>query len=139
MTYRDPSARDELLVIGFGAHVVAVHVDTGQRVWGYDLFGGNVRIAVEDDRVYALGSELVCLEYATGKLVWRQPELPMGSRMNWTLLVHGGSIVVGSNGEAACFDRASGKLLWHEEFKGMGAAHVALGFPGKNVQGDLDG
>ena len=137
MNYRQSSPPDHLLIVGFGSHVVGMSVRDGSRVWAYEFNGGNVRIVVEGDRVYALGLELVCLDYATGRPVWRQPDLPI-SGSNWTLLVHGDSVVVGSRGEVACFEPETGKLRWHEGFQGMGVGCVAIGFPGKSVQGDLD-
>jgi outer membrane protein assembly factor BamB len=95
-----------------------------------------VRVAVEGERVYAIGGELVCLDHATGREIWRQPYPKLTG--NAALLVHGDALLVGCVGEVACYDAATGRLRWHEEFEGLGIGPVALAVAGKAAQADSD-
>ena len=65
----------ELVFVGIGRSVVALHRDTGEKVWatrikGYDF----VNVVLDGDRLYATcGGEIFCLDPITGDGLWHNP------------------------------------------------------------------
>lgn len=108
--------------------VVALDRSTGARAWEIDTRRAPLRhVEVVDDRVVAGGAGgIVCLDYATGRLIWdvSSPVTPT------TWLVDRGLLVVGGAGEVAAFDLASGALLWHDRMSGFGVGAVGLAVVG---------
>jgi len=130
MSYRK-SVRQ--VVVAFNGKVLAMDLVTGERVWSYDLGGSaTVRLAIDDGKVYCCAySGLACLDYDSGRELWRTAE-----EGNETLLVVGDRVLTGCNGELRCYSAADGRRLWEDKFKGMGLGCVALGVPGNIVQAD---
>lgn len=123
------------MYVAFGHHVVAMDRATGARVWTRDLVSPHsIRLSVHGDRLFALGSELVRLDAADGRVRWRA-EQPGGA----TLLVDGDRVFTGGAGEVRCFDAETGALLWHDKFKGMGLGGVAIAVDGAAAQDDMSG
>lgn len=128
--------------------VVAMNLADGKLVWTAkvgppweDEYGGpRGTPTVDGDRVYALGTEgdLVCVETATGKEVWRKNlARDFGGRMmsvwKWaeSPLVDGDRLIVTPGAPAAtlvALDKKTGKEIWR-------AATPALGDKGKDGAG----
>lgn len=113
--------------------VTCFAVETGREIWaeGYPaLFderlggrGPRATPVVEGDRVYSLGAigVLVCLDAATGDLIWKRNILEDASADNlqWGMsgspLVHQGRVYVapgGKNASVISYDAASGEPIW---------------------------
>jgi outer membrane protein assembly factor BamB len=137
MTYRENDRPSPLLIVGFGDHVFGMSLTTGERVWQRDLHGRSMRIETDGEHVYVIGNVLECLEYATGKVLWRQPDISGVFANGRTLLLHGDHVVIGDAGQVACIDARTGTILWPDEYTGLGVGPVALAVPGKAVQADL--
>jgi outer membrane protein assembly factor BamB len=133
--FRAPRSEFTLLVAAFSGKIFGMHPRTGERIWRYDIGGlPIVRTLVLDERVYALGGALVCLEYMTGQVIWRT-ELS-GTFTGGTLVVGSGIVAVADAGEVGAYDAESGRQLWTEGFRGEGAGGVSLALPGCSAQID---
>jgi outer membrane protein assembly factor BamB len=132
--------RDAIYTIGDfgeGSEVLALNRDDGRRRWsaklgkagspGWGNFAGpRSTVSMAGEQLYALGhyGELVCLEAADGREVWRTHLVEdLGVRLpEWgyseSPLVDGERLVVtpgGDRGTVAALDRATGKLLWRSQ------------------------
>ncbi len=129
----------EPVVVAFGGKIYGMDPASGARVWSYEADASlqrRVRLGVDRGRVYALMlGVLMCLELATGQLVWRVEPAGYGD----TFLVRDGIIVFGVAGEVSAYAAADGRLLWRDEFKGKGLGDVALAFAGAVAQSDATG
>jgi outer membrane protein assembly factor BamB len=126
-----------VLVSAFGGRIFGLSTQTGDAVWMYEAEATGqfhvVRIVVEGKRVYALTkSELVCLEYESGNVVWKT-EAAAG---DLTLLVGPDGVFTAGDGEVRCFALDSGEPRWNQRFPGMGRGSVAIGLPGAAAQAD---
>ena len=136
--FRAPVSPIDLLVVAFNGRVFGVHPRTGNRIWRYEIGGYPiVRSQVYDQRVYAVGGALVCLEHATGRLIWRT-ELET-TFTGGTLLVGGGIVAVADAGEVTAYESESGRHLWTDGFQGEGVGGVSLALPGISSQNDRSG
>ncbi len=65
--------KQDVLFIGVGCHVVAIHTNSGEELWRTRLKTATfVTVQVDGDRVYGgAGGELFCLEAASGQLLWQ--------------------------------------------------------------------
>lgn len=119
---------------GKGSFVVALNESDGKQLWsaplgkagapGWGGFAGpRCTPTVDGDRLYSLGQygELVCLEVATGKELWRKSLVTDfgGSVPEWgyseSPLVDGERVLCtpgGSKGAVVALDRTSGALVW---------------------------
>lgn len=135
--FRSPTSDLMILVVAFNGRLFGMHPRTGERLWRYEVGGSTVRVQVHQDRVYAVGDALVCLEYATGRRIW-------GHRLKTTftsgsLIVGGAMVAVADLGEVAAYDAESGRHLWTDGFKGEGSGGVCLALPGCSIQIDRSG
>jgi hypothetical protein len=138
MAYRDMPQESPLLVAAFNGGVFALGRSDGQVAWSFELGGPRVtRAVVHGDRVFVLGSELACLDYTTGRLLWRVAVPEAVTR--GTLIADGDRVFVADAGEVAAFETQQGDMLWHEPFTGHGLGVVALAVRGASAQGDVSG
>ncbi len=115
--------------------VAAYDVDSGVERWTHgwpahfrETMGGPGPRATptwHEDRVYALGAtgRLVCLDAATGEVVWARNILADAAASNLTWAMSGAPLVVddlvivqpgGRNGwSVAAYDRLTGEVVWH--------------------------
>ena len=134
--------------------------------WRVPVAGGYSGPAVADGRVYVMdyvaregelvngpndrtlraGTErLLCLDAATGRLVWKHEydcpySISYASGPRCTPTVADGRVyALGAEGNLACLDAATGRLLWSKDFKTLYAAPTPIwGFCGHPlVEGDL--
>lgn len=127
-------AERRVVTLGDGAGGSFVHCfdeATGQRQWtsqrlgntGGDFEGPKSTPAIAGGKVYVLGQfgDLVCLDLATGREVWRKHLMRDfgGKHSQWNYaespLVDGERLIVspgGSQGLMVALDRQTGKLLW---------------------------
>ena len=132
MAFRNPADPNALVYVAFNGHVIALRPDNGERVWSHDGETGLSRVLVEGEFVYVLQSlSVVCLEAATGRLIWQA-----GCDAGYTLLVHGGRVFVGGHGAIRCFSAVDGTPLWSDGFKGLGLGAVAIAVDGASSQAD---
>jgi outer membrane protein assembly factor BamB len=130
---------DKLYTLGARGNdtfVICLSVSTGQEVWSHKLgpiftFEGNTwgdgprsTPTVDGDRLYAVGGygDLVCLETAKGREVWRKSfEKDFGGELMtyWgyseSVLVDGDKLVCtpgGPQGTLAALDKKTGQVLW---------------------------
>jgi len=90
-----PTPPSDVLFIGIGGHVVAIHPATGEELWRTKLdssslvtiFHSGARVFAGDDGV------LFCLDAATGHILWSNKLAGLGL----------GPIFFSSTGEAASF------------------------------------
>ena len=115
--------------------VAAYDVDSGAERWTHawpahfqEMMGGPGPRATptwHDGRVYALGAtgRLVCLDAATGEVVWARNILADGAASNLPWAMSGAPLVVddlvivqpgGRDGwSVAAYDRLTGEVVWH--------------------------
>ncbi len=115
--------------------VVAYDIDSGAERWTYawpahfrETMGGPGPRATptwHDGRLYALGAtgRFVCLDAATGSVVWERDILADGGAANLPWAMSGAPLVVddvvvvqpgGSRGwSVAAYDRLTGEVAWH--------------------------
>ena len=134
--------------------------------WRVPVAGGYSGPAVADGRVYVMdyvaregelvngpndrtlraGTErLLCLDAATGRLLWKHEydcpySISYASGPRCTPTVADGRVyALGAEGNRACLDAATGRLLWSKDFKTLYAAPTPIwGFCGHPlVEGDL--
>ena len=130
--YRAPAV-SSLVFTSFKDELHALDRATGAPVWHHEGSGWpNMRIAVRDDRIFLLGANLVCLDTATGREIWRRDK---GD--GWVLLVDRESVFVGGGGQLSCFAAETGQLQWQQVFKGKGGTATTLSVVGQVVQADL--
>jgi outer membrane protein assembly factor BamB len=130
--YRTPD--QPILIVAFNGWVFGLDATTGKTNWETHVGGNTVRIAVTDDRVYAVTYDSVtALQYATGKFLWRTKISTTGD----TLLIAGDRIYLGGNGKVECLSR-DGSYLFVNEFKGKGFGGTAIGVPGLVAQADIN-
>lgn len=124
--------RSPLVITAFRGLVVAIDAVSGEERWRFDLGGfGAIRLHVDERRVVGLGTKLVVLEYATGRLVCSSA---VSGR---TLLVEVDRAYVSASGVLTAVDLSSGEILWRNELPGTGYGAAAVGTPTGVVQGDL--
>jgi outer membrane protein assembly factor BamB len=120
--------------------VVALNVADGKIAWTAKLgpiwedeYGGpRGTPTVDGDRVYALGTDgdLVCLQAATGKEVWRKNlardfggRMMSGWRWSESPLVDGDRLIVtpgGANATLVALDKKTGKPIWQAAVPRLG-------------------
>lgn len=130
-----------------GQYVIAVARDGGKRLWATKIgpvwedrfLGSRSTPTVDGDRLYALGTEgdLVCLESATGKLVWRRNlvsdfggalMLAMGEhtwKFSESPLVDGDRVIATPGAKDAALvalDKATGEEVWRATVPALGEA-----------------
>ena len=111
-------------------YVLAYDLNTRQRIWAVDIGpphdGGGPRCTptVDGQRLYALGTDgdLVCLETATGKTIWRKNltkdfdgRMMSGWKYSESPLVDGPRLVCtpgGRQATMAALDKLSGETIW---------------------------
>lgn len=99
--------------------IFAVHADTGQQVWSYEL-GGEIASAptVAEGRLFALNArnQLVALDALTGKWLWQYSrDFPVGLTIagHSGVTVRGGRAYVGfSDGFVVAVSVEDGLLVW---------------------------
>ena len=66
------SRKSDVVYIGVGSHIVAIHVMSGEELWRTKLKTSTfVTVSMEGDKLYAgAGGELFCLEPSSGQIVW---------------------------------------------------------------------
>lgn len=124
-----------------GQRVVAMNLADGKIVWSAkigpvfeDEYGGpRDTPAIDGGRVYALGTEgdLVCLDAATGKEVWRRSLVrdfggSMMSGWGWSEspLVDGDRVIVTPGAPGAtlvALDKKTGKVIWRAAVPPLGS------------------
>jgi outer membrane protein assembly factor BamB len=157
--YRNSPSASPLVLFILGNKVEACDRRTGAGVWQYQASGDGaafrvpIRCVVEEDRVvvasmgYPTGSwsgnakpVTACLEYLTGRLLWRV-ELPIETSpefANASVLVDAGQIMIACAGSMFAMSLADGTPQWQRR----GHAHAmlaGLAIPGKDVQIDSKG
>jgi outer membrane protein assembly factor BamB len=131
--YRTQPETPTILVACMGTRVVGIERLTGQRAWVHDTSALLTRVVVIGDRIFAAGSQVVCLRYPTGEELWTAPA-PFYAH---TFLVDGEEVFIAtSEGELAALATKDGRLLWHDPFKGWGNNGIALALPGVAAQVD---
>lgn len=152
--YSAPSVRGELLVLHHRVKdeevVEALHPVTGKPAWRYaypsryqDPFGYNngprCSPLLTADRCYTFGAEgkLLCLELATGKLVWQRdtakdfnvPDAFFG--VGSTPILEGDKLIVMVGGQPnagmVAFEAKTGKTLWQNVGKANWTGITTLG------------
>lgn len=152
--YSAPSVRGELLLLHHRVRdeevVEALHPVTGKPAWRYaypsryqDPFGYNngprCSPLLTADRCYTFGAEgkLLCLELATGKLVWQRdtakdfnvPDAFFG--VGSTPILEGDKLIVMVGGQPnaglVAFDAKTGKTLWQSVGKANWTGVTTLG------------
>jgi len=125
------------VLVALNGKVFALGRDDGRRAWTFEERSTHTpRVVAQQGYVLVLGESLACLEYATGRVLWRaQP----GACAYGTLLADGDRVLVAGGGEVAAFDLAHGRRLWHEPFRGEGSGAVGLATPGAAAQADRGG
>lgn len=153
--YSAPSVRGELLVLHHRVKdeevVEAMHPATGKPAWRHaypsryqDPYGYNngprCTPLLTADRCFTLGAEgkLLCLELATGKLLWQRdtardfnvPEAFFG--VGSTPILEGGRLIVMVGGQpnagVVALDPATGKTLWQSVGKANWEGVTTLGW-----------
>ncbi len=153
--YSAPSVRGELLVLHHRVKdeevVEAMHPATGKPAWRHaypsryqDPYGYNngprCTPLLTADRCFTLGVEgkLLCLELATGKLLWQRdtardfnvPEAFFG--VGSTPILEGGRLIVMVGGQpnagVVALDPATGKTLWQSVGKANWEGVTTLGW-----------
>ena len=129
--------RDRLYTMGArneSTFVIALDIDKGTEVWSHkigpiftqDFYGDGPRSTptVDGDYLYALDGtgELVCLETAKGKEIWRKNLIKdLGGEMmtEWgfseSVLIDGDKLICtpgGDKGTLAALDKKTGAVLW---------------------------
>ena len=156
---RDATWREQGLVtsIPAGGLPVKWRVPVAEGYSGPAVVGGRVYVAdyvaragdvvnAPNDRTTRAGTErLLCLDAATGKLLWKHEQdcpysisYASGPRCTPTV-VDGRVAMLGAEGNLTCLDATSGTLLWSNDFKKDYAAPTPIwGFCGHPlVEGDL--
>ena len=66
------SRKSDVVYIGVGSHIVAIHSMSGEELWRTKLKTSTfVTVSMEGDKLYAgAGGELFCLEPSSGQIVW---------------------------------------------------------------------
>lgn len=116
--------------LGDSSFALALNAEDGKPIWkapvgkpGGNYAGPRCTPTVDGDRVYVLGQfgDLVCLEAATGKEVWRKSYAKdlsgRGGGWNYTEspLVDGNQVVCtpgGPSGTMAALDKKTGEVIW---------------------------
>ena len=116
--------RDMVFAISHSGVMVAINVNTGERVWSRDL-GGIQTPWAAGDFVYVLtiDSRLICLQRKDGKVKWIhqlprwEDEANKDGAIVWTgpVLVSDRLIVLSSNGRAYSISPYTGALLGKTE------------------------
>lgn len=136
--YRTSSDADRsILVSAFSGKIFGLSRATGEAAWSAEIepYGGEVELAIEGGVVIACTRQrLAFFDYLTGRTIAIVPLVGEHSRRP-TMVVDGGQILVGRNGEVACY-ATNGDAIWLQKFEGMGFGSVALGVPGNVRQAD---
>lgn len=131
----DPPPQPPLVVLSFQKRLVAMHAHTGERAWEYELpkKTDSSRVVVEQGRVlFVSDRSMLCLDYATGALLWSTP-LPGSVASDPSFLVYAGCVVLCEIGEAVSLTLEDGSLRWHDDFRGYGICGGAMAAPGVTV------
>ena len=121
--------KEEYLIVGLEASIVAIHPETGLEIWRNDMsLGGHsfVALAVSSDLVFASANakRLFCIDKQTGITRWSQPTSGMGRA---TLIVNDTSVFVSKGG---CIDAFTldGTHLWGKSLKNLGKKPASLAY-----------
>lgn len=84
---------DELIFVGFGGYVLALHRDTGEIVWSNsELHSGYVSMLLDGDRlIVSCDGYMYCLSPLTGEIAWHNPLKGYGTGVAHLLSVRGQS------------------------------------------------
>jgi len=112
---------------GNETRLIAIRLNDGSKIWDVAVGGGdapNCTPTIDGDSVYGLshGGDLICVEFATGKEVWRKnfPKDFGGQMMSvWgyseSPLVDGDRLIVtpgAADAALAALDKRTGELIW---------------------------
>jgi len=112
---------------GNETRLIAIRLDDGAKIWDVAVGGGdapNCTPTIDGDSVYGLShsGDLICVEFATGKEVWRKnfPNDFGGQMMSvWgyseSPLVDGDRLIVtpgATDAALAALDKRTGELIW---------------------------
>lgn len=125
-----------ILVMGIGGTLLGIDPATGEVAWSYtvDIGSDPTALVITETRIFACNApQLVCLEYPTGKELWRASVVrSVGACLR---LIDGRLYVSSERGHLECFT-TEGQPLWHNKLKGRGTGAVTLGLPGSVVAGE---
>lgn len=133
--HRTPA--NNVLVTAFSNQIYGLDPASGQILWAFQPPNGygEVEIAIEEGVVIAANSAVVAfLDYQTGQPLAVVP-IPGEYSRRPTMIVQGGYVYVGRNGEVSCLT-TRGHAVWAQPFTGKGMGSVALGLPGNIRQAD---
>jgi outer membrane protein assembly factor BamB len=127
------------LITAHGSCVRGLDRATGRTLWEYKVVFAIGRLALVNDRVYALddGSHLHCLTAATGAVlgvVTLDRDQPAGC----ALLVDGDKIYIATARSVFAVD-LFGKIEWRADTGQAAKARAGLELPGNIVQPDFTG
>jgi outer membrane protein assembly factor BamB len=87
-----------------------------------DPYGSPTSVVVTEGAVYvASDTELTCVRYPTGEVVWSRKTRASGRA---TLLLAADRLFLARDGEVECFS-VEGEPLWHDAFEGREVRGVA--------------
>lgn len=136
--FRTPATTPPILAVAFGNKVFGIDMPSGKRLLRTEVqYATVLRLLVHGDALLVLGTDLSCLDLATGRVLWKAGLA--GAVTSGTLVAHGEFVFAGDAGEVSAFDRSTGRLLWHGGFKGEGLGGVALATPSGSAQHDRSG
>lgn len=160
--YRAPPSPSPFVFTAIDGTVTAYQRGTGEVAWEFRVPDGQMdyrhvtRIAADEHRVVLVAARMdekgmfasadgtahiCCLEYPTGRLLWRQ-ELKLGQNIahfTATLLIDGGQVFVVNATGLFAFALETGQLMWRrrvEQAAANGPLSVALAVSGLAQQGD---
>ena len=136
--FRTSATTPPILAVAFRNKVFGIDMPSGKRLWRTEVqYATVLRLLVHGDAVLVLGTNLSCLDLATGRVLWKAALA--GAVTSGALVAHGEFVFAGDSGEVSAFDRSTGRLLWHDGFKGEGLGGVALATPSGSAQYDRSG
>ena len=147
-------------IYGMGYHgedevIWALDQNGGKPIWSFRIAASNEQVGyaegsrctptIDGDRLYALGvsGDLVCLENATGRLIWRKNLVTdFGGKIpNWgyseSPLVDGEKVVATPGGAEAtliALNKTNGEVIWKSAVPGGDEAPYA-----SSIAADVDG
>jgi outer membrane protein assembly factor BamB len=103
-------AREKVVYIGIGSHVMAIRPSDGQEIWRSKLkMSSFVTVWADGDTVYAgAAGELFCLDATSGAIRWRNKLKGLGSGL---ISFSGGATVEAAAAMAAAQAAAAGAMV----------------------------